>query len=225
MQILQLQIRDFRLASLQKSGEENWKKKVPKINIENQSPVLDIFNSNMVNDDDNNEVVQLRKKTSLNSSDGSNRPVSIVDRLSKLEAAQKNWTNRVGDKDTKEESGEDVVQLRTKKMSLNLPKNEENYSVQTKKSVGSLMDRMSKLDEAQKSWSNRVGEKDAVSKESLSEFEYFIKFVLFLVELHCCWQNGKGAAAESDLGGDSNAFSRKCRKKSSQDPSQNSNER
>ncbi len=81
------------------------------MNQEN-NPVLDILNSNVVSSDSNQNnkkeeeadatTVPLRnKKTSSSSSviGGSNRPVSIMDRLSKLQVAQNSWQDRVGEKD------------------------------------------------------------------------------------------------------------------------------
>ena len=54
------------MAALQKSGEENWKKKVPKVNAEN--PVLDILNSNIMS---NKNANNLNQNNNLNKKDPS----------------------------------------------------------------------------------------------------------------------------------------------------------
>ena len=99
------------MAALQKSGEENWKKKV----VKPESSVLDILNSNLMDRDQKKsnaaenetptkttttteEKVQMRN----NNNAANNRPVSIVDRLSKLQTAQNAWQNKVETKDVKQ---------------------------------------------------------------------------------------------------------------------------
>ena len=67
-----------RLANLQKSGEEDWKKRV-----ERKTSVVV-----------KGQTVVLRNKE--NSED---RPSSIVDRLSQIETASESWRGRVGEKD------------------------------------------------------------------------------------------------------------------------------
>ena len=83
-----------RLASLQKAGDEEWKKKVRK---ESQDSSLIVGKLPKISVNENSEkeesVVLRTKQTSA-------RPVSLVDRLSKLNAAQNEWQKKVGEKDT-----------------------------------------------------------------------------------------------------------------------------
>ena len=89
-----------RLALLKKSGEENWKKKVPtqKLQTEkftNNSPKIINDNSNAnLNDNGNNEEFSLRKKSGASGKVG-----SLQERLSQLQNAQTSWQNKVGEKD------------------------------------------------------------------------------------------------------------------------------
>ncbi len=110
-----------RLASLQTHGEEDWRRRVHKLNPD-RNPALDILNSNVGgrcedngnkddngdrNDDEDDGTVKLRHKkppppshlSAAAASDSDRRPGSIVDRLSKLQVAQNNWQVRVGEKD------------------------------------------------------------------------------------------------------------------------------
>ena len=112
------------MAALKKNGEENWKKKIPKINPSGGDRMSVNSGGLIVNNDLNvlrrksdmgsekpsdadAEIVQLRqKKTSSvihNRLDIENqqRPVSITDRLSKLQVASTGWEKRVVDKDVK----------------------------------------------------------------------------------------------------------------------------
>ena len=81
-----------RLASLQKAGDEEWKKKVRKESQENSSLILGKLPKISLSEKE--ESVVLRPKQNAP------RPVSLVDRLSKLNAAQTEWQKKVGDKDT-----------------------------------------------------------------------------------------------------------------------------
>ena len=69
----------FRLNQLKTSGEENWKRRVTK---DSDTPVLDI---------------KLREKKGL----AAVRPVSISDRLCKLEVSAEQWKERVEETDAK----------------------------------------------------------------------------------------------------------------------------
>ena len=85
---------------MKKSGEENWKKKVPtqKLQTEkftNNSPKIINDNSNAnLNDNGNNEEFSLRKKSGASGKVG-----SLQERLSQLQNAQTSWQNKVGEKD------------------------------------------------------------------------------------------------------------------------------
>ncbi len=61
--------------------------------LDNNIVIADILNSNVDDDSD----VQLRPKKTL--VDDNQRPVSIVERLSKLQTAQTSWQAKVGEKD------------------------------------------------------------------------------------------------------------------------------
>ena len=74
-----------RLAKLEKSGQEDWKKRVGK--VENGGTPTGIPM----------EVVRLREK----SGPTAERPKSIADRLSKLHGAQESWKQKVEEKDAK----------------------------------------------------------------------------------------------------------------------------
>ena len=80
-----------RLASLQKAGDEEWKKKVRK---ESQESSLILGKLPKISVSEKEESVVMRPKQSTA------RPVSLVDRLSKLNAAQNEWQKKVGEKDT-----------------------------------------------------------------------------------------------------------------------------
>jgi len=137
-----------------------------------QTDNLDILNSNNQEGDDQNEnegegqPVQLRnhRRDQANTLDlaGSVRPVSIHDRLSKLETAKTNWHAKVGQKDdviaTKDEN--ETVQMRASGEKSLRPTATTAASVATSRPV-SIHDRLSKLQVAQESWQNRVTEKDA----------------------------------------------------------------
>ena len=89
-----------RLALLKKSGEENWKKKVPtqklqteKFTNNSQKIINDNSNANL-NDNGNNEEFSLRKKSGASGKVG-----SLQERLSQLQNAQTSWQNKVGEKD------------------------------------------------------------------------------------------------------------------------------
>jgi len=84
-----------RLAALQKHGEEEWRKRIknksdsPELII-GKVPRREVISSSSGDE----EVVTLRApKNNV-------RPVSLVDRLSKLNSAQNEWQKKVGDKDT-----------------------------------------------------------------------------------------------------------------------------
>ena len=84
-----------RLASLQKSGEEEWRKRVPRL----KSDTPELIISRVCPDDERSDKsdqgeVQLRPKVSTS------RPISLNDRLSKLQSAQTEWQKKVGEKDT-----------------------------------------------------------------------------------------------------------------------------
>ena len=108
------------MAALKKNGEENWKKKVPKVEISSTPPIqkppsrkssfienngnngnklplktpLDPFKDNNGNEDDVNEVVLRQKKSRAGGKVG-----SLQDRLSQLQNAQNSWQAKVGEKD------------------------------------------------------------------------------------------------------------------------------
>ena len=92
-----------RLAELQKHGEEDWKKKVPRLqkkdsneeNNEKNSIVQQRLLGTKKYIDDN--VVNLRPKPQ--GSDNRNRSVSLVDRMNQLQNAQNSWQSKVGEKD------------------------------------------------------------------------------------------------------------------------------
>lgn len=81
-----------RLASLQKAGDEEWKKKVRKESQENSSLILGKLPKISVSEKEDPVVLRPKQSTA--------RPVSLVDRLSKLNAAQTEWQKKVGEKDT-----------------------------------------------------------------------------------------------------------------------------
>jgi len=84
-----------RLAALQKHGEEEWRKRIKN---KSESPDLiigKVSKSGVISSSSGDEeVVTLRTPKS------SIRPVSLVDRLSKLSSAQNEWQKKVGEKDT-----------------------------------------------------------------------------------------------------------------------------
>ena len=90
-----------RLASLQKNGEEGWKKRVKKEETETPELLDKISKLNSAQSDwqkkgkagDGDEVTLRPQQQQA-------RPVSLVDRLSKLNNAQTDWQKKVGEKDT-----------------------------------------------------------------------------------------------------------------------------
>ena len=90
-----------RLASLQKHGEEEWKrritphKEVPGLIIGRAEGGQQV-KGNESSEAKENETVQLRGSGRASGT----RPVSLGDRLSKLQGAQTQWQKKVGDKDT-----------------------------------------------------------------------------------------------------------------------------
>lgn len=91
------------MAALKKNGEENWKKKVNKIEppatqpavqqkkfIEDNNGNESNGNSSAINQD--NELITLRTKPT-------NKVGSLQQRMSQLQESQKTWQNKVGDKD------------------------------------------------------------------------------------------------------------------------------
>ena len=75
-----------RLAALQKAGDEEWKKKVRK---ESQESSLIVGKLPKISVSDSSEKEEAA--VVLRSKQPSARPVSLVDRLSKLNAAQNEW--------------------------------------------------------------------------------------------------------------------------------------
>ena len=84
-----------RLAALQKAGDEEWKKKVRK---ESQESSLIVGKLPKISVSDSSEKEEAA--VVLRSKQPSARPVSLVDRLSKLNAAQNEWQKKVGEKDS-----------------------------------------------------------------------------------------------------------------------------
>ena len=132
------------MAALQKNGEEGWKKKVVKVSPRPKSvmPALDILKTNagandapnsllISSDKENNktpEGVTLRKKSYaqnelnlLNSTTTGGRPVSITDRLSKLQSSQQTWQGRVGEKDNSKFTVAGKMERSLKTQSVILP--------------------------------------------------------------------------------------------------------
>jgi len=83
-----------RLAALQKAGDEEWKKKIRKESQDSSLIVGKLPKISVTESPEKEDPVVLRSKQP------SARPVSLVDRLSKLNAAQTEWQKKVGEKDT-----------------------------------------------------------------------------------------------------------------------------
>jgi len=84
-----------RLAALQKHGEEEWRKR---INNKSDSPELiigKVQRSGVISSSSGDEEV-----VTLRAPKNNVRPVSLVDRLSKLNSAQNEWQKKVGEKDS-----------------------------------------------------------------------------------------------------------------------------
>ena len=101
---------------MKKNGEENWKKKVPKVEITKTVTTGSIIENNanidkkngnedsIIHDNHNNDTdlapcsVTLRdKKPSVNRPGG--KVGSLQERMSLLQTAQNSWQNKVGEKD------------------------------------------------------------------------------------------------------------------------------
>ena len=101
---------------MKKNGEENWKKKVPKVEITKTVTTGSIIENNAnidndkkngnenIHDNHNNDTdlapcsVTLRdKKPSVNRPGG--KVGSLQERMSLLQTAQNSWQNKVGEKD------------------------------------------------------------------------------------------------------------------------------
>ena len=100
------------MAALKKNGEENWKKKIPKVEITTTSAAPPTskpsnLSSNMdnngnnhndhVNNDNAEEAVVLRKKSDRSGPGG--KVGSLQERMSQLQNAQTSWQNKVAEKD------------------------------------------------------------------------------------------------------------------------------
>lgn len=83
-----------RLAALKQAGEEGWKKRVKKDTDTPELIIKKLPKPEETAGDENEDPVQLRTPKAAA------RPVSLVDRLSKLNAAQNEWQKKVGEKDT-----------------------------------------------------------------------------------------------------------------------------
>eukprot|EP00094_Tigriopus_californicus_P009199 TCALIF_08869-PA protein Name:"Similar to SVIL Supervillin (Bos taurus)" AED:0.01 eAED:0.01 QI:0/0.8/0.66/0.83/1/1/6/288/1304 len=150
-----------RLAALKRSGEEDWKKKVPKLNPEKASPVLDILNSNRVLtkqscDKENNSQLHASNTSSISSSSHNlnNKTGTsggfLQERVSQLKKAS-NFdapSKTIAIIEDYDDAAKDVV-LRGKR------RTEPN-----KRPVSIVSDRLSKLEISGQSWQNRIGEKD-----------------------------------------------------------------
>ena len=87
-----------RLASLQKHGEEEWRKKVTP---HKEVPELIIGKVALPKAEDGGKAGQAEEPVQLRAGRGAGaRPVSLGDRLSKLQGAQTQWQKKVGEKDT-----------------------------------------------------------------------------------------------------------------------------
>ena len=121
-----------RLAALKKNGEENWKKKVPKVEITNTTttappPATTTSNNTSVTPKENTTTINMDN----NGNDHDNG--NIIDQPV----------------DDEEETEASIVQLRRKKSGLDRPGGK----------VGSLQERLSQLENAQTSWQTKVAEK------------------------------------------------------------------
>ncbi len=100
------------MAALKKNGEENWKKKVPKVEvketilkksslIENTTTTTTMKSNNDNNFDNNgnndDDIVRLRKKSNIDRPGG--KVGSLQERMSQLQSAQSTWQSRVVEKD------------------------------------------------------------------------------------------------------------------------------
>ena len=83
-----------RLAALKQSGEEGWKKRVKKNTDTPELIVNKTPKAGGGNNTENEDPVTLRAPKNVS------RPTSLVDRLSKLNAAQNEWHKKVGEKDS-----------------------------------------------------------------------------------------------------------------------------
>ena len=86
-----------RLAALKQAGEEGWKKRVKKDAETPELIVNKLPKAKVVGGDSNTEN---EDPVTLRAPKNAARPVSLVDRLSKLNAAQNEWQKKVGEKDT-----------------------------------------------------------------------------------------------------------------------------
>jgi len=84
-----------RLAALQKHGEEEWRKRVKNKSDSPELIIGKVSRSGVISSSSGDEEV-----VTLRTPKNNVRPVSLVDRLSKLNSAQNEWQKKVGDKDT-----------------------------------------------------------------------------------------------------------------------------
>ena len=103
-----------RLAALKKNGEENWKKKVPKVEITSttttptnttnpNSTTRNMDNNGNNHDNDNQNHHEVEEKVMVPLRKKSDRPGgkvgSLQERMSQLQNAQTSWQNKVAEKD------------------------------------------------------------------------------------------------------------------------------